>query len=128
MKDEDSHPIFFEGTDPRRRGFPLPKDESDVGKPREQFERALRTCDAKTRGVPRRRGIAILRRKCGTSWSDVVKGGEGGRGGKRVGGWGCGRAGVAVATHVRKCVRKIFPGIQNFRETFAKVGCRSAKV
>ena len=45
MKDEDSHPIFFEGTDPRRRGFPLPEDESDVGKPREQFERALRCED-----------------------------------------------------------------------------------
>ena len=43
---------------------------------------------------------------------------------------GCGRAGIAVAIHTcaSVCARKIFPGIQKFRETFAKVGCRSAKV
>ena len=35
---------------------------------------------------------------------------------------------VALCASGEKDARKIFPGIQKFRETFAKVGCRSAKV
>ena len=47
-RDSDCRPVFFEGTDPRHRGLPSPRDESEVGTPREQWERALERDDPAT--------------------------------------------------------------------------------
>ena len=58
----------------------------------------------------------------GRAWRE-----EGGHEGGVADGRGAGIA-VAIHTCASVCARKIFPGIQKFRETFAKVGCRSAKV
>ena len=39
--DEGSQPIYFEGTDPSRRGFPPPGEQLNVGTPRDRWVESL---------------------------------------------------------------------------------------
>ena len=39
--DEGIHPIYFEGTEPSRRGFPPPGEQLNVGTPRDRWVESL---------------------------------------------------------------------------------------